>query len=75
MNDSQPSEEPSEARKPRHFGEDFFILLSIFSIWPAVLDWSHPVFEVVMYAALAGLVWILYRRIKRFNQARQEHSG
>ena len=62
---------PPEDRKPRHLGEDIFILLSIFSIWPVILDWSHPLFEIVMYVALAGLIWIFYRRIKRFKEARQ----
>ena len=70
----QPPPAPREDRKPRHLGEDIFILLSIFSIWPVVLTWQHPIFEVVMYAALAGLVWVFYRRIKRFNQARQDSS-
>ena len=48
------------------------IILSIFSLWPVVLDWYHPLFEAVMYIALAGLVWIFYRRIKRFNEARRK---
>ena len=73
MNPHSP-EEPPEARKPRHLGEDLFILLSIFSIWPVVLNWRHPIFEVVMYAALTGLIWVFYRRLRRFNQARQDPS-
>ena len=65
-------EPPPDEGKPRHLGEDIFIILSIFSLWPVVLDWYHPLFEAVMYIALAGLVWIFYRRIKRFNEARRK---
>ena len=63
---------PPDEGTPRHLGEDIFIILSIFSLWPVVLDWYHPLFEAVMYIALAGLVWIFYRRIKRFNEARRK---
>ena len=63
---------PPDEGKPRHLGEDSIIILSIFSLWPVGLDWYHPLFEAVMYIALAGLVWIFYRRIKRFNEARRK---
>ena len=69
MNLPQP---PPEDKKPKHLFEDIFILLCILTLWPVILNWSHPLYEILLYVALAGLVWIFYRRIKRFRQARDE---
>ena len=66
-----PDPPPSEG-KPRHLLEDIFILLCILVIWPVILGWNHLIYEILLYVALAGLVWIFIRRIRRFRQARDE---
>jgi hypothetical protein len=66
-----PDSPPSDG-KPRHLFEDIFILVCILVLWPVILGWNHLIYEILLYAALAGLVWIFYRRIKRFHQARDE---
>lgn len=71
---------PSDPQKPdpgrrARFAEDIFILLCILSLWPVILGWNHPAFEALLYAALAGLVFILVRRVRRFTQARREADG
>ena len=71
---------PSDPQKPdpgrrARLAEDIFILLCILSLWPVILGWNHPAFEVLLYAALAGLVFILVRRVRRFTQARREADG
>lgn len=62
---------PDPGRRGRRL-EDAFILLCILSIWPTVLRWHHPVYEYLLYVALAGLVWILVRRVQRFRRTRDE---
>ena len=52
--------------------EDIFILVCIVSLWPVIVGWQHPVYEALLYTALAGLVFIFYRRINRFRDARRE---
>lgn len=71
---------PSDPQKPdpgrrARLAEDIFILLCILSLWPVIFGWRHPVFEALLYAALAGLVLILVRRVRRFAQARREADG
>ena len=71
---------PSDPQKPdpgrrARLAEDIFILLCILSLWPVILGWNHPAFEALLYAALAGLVFILVRRVRRFTQARREADG
>ena len=66
-----PDPPPSEG-KPRHLIEDIFILICILVIWPVILGWNHLIYEILLYVALAGLVWIFFRRVKRFRQARDE---
>ncbi|MSS73972.1 MAG: hypothetical protein EXS64_21175 [Candidatus Latescibacteria bacterium] len=51
--------------------EDAFIILSILALWPAILGWDHIVYDLMKYAALAGLVLIFIRRRKRYKD-RQE---
>lgn len=68
---------PSDPQKPdpgrrARLAEDIFILHCILSLWPVIFGWNHPAFEVLLYAALAGLVVILVRRVRRFAQARRE---
>ena len=66
-----PDPPPSEG-KPRPLLEDIFILMCILVIWPVILGWNHLIYEILLYVALAGLVWIFIRRIRRFRQARDE---
>lgn len=61
---------PDPGRRARLL-EDAFIFLCILSLWPVILGWRHRVYEVLLYVALAGLVWILVRRVRRFSQARK----
>ena len=58
--------------KPRHLLEDLFIILCILSLWPTILGWDGPLYDLVLYGALAGLLVILFRRLKRFRNARDE---
>ena len=48
--------------------EDLFILLSIFALWPVILGWEGWVWEVLKYLAVAGLVWIFVRRVRRYQR-------
>ena len=48
--------------------EDLFILLSIFALWPVILGWDGWVWEVLKYLAVAGLVWIFSRRVRRYKR-------
>jgi Flp pilus assembly protein TadB len=52
--------------------EDAFILLCIVTLWPVILDWTGVVYDVLLYVALAGLVFIFARRIRRFRASRLE---
>ena len=52
--------------------EDLFILVSILSLWPVILGWRGPLYQVLLYLALAGLVVVLVRRVRRLQRARQE---
>jgi uncharacterized integral membrane protein len=52
--------------------EDIFILVCIVSLWPVVLGWQGPLYQAILYIALAGLVFIFYRRMSRFREARRE---
>ena len=63
--------EREEQREKRHkLIEDLFILLCIASLWPVVLGWTEPIYQYLLYAALAGLIFIFVRRIRRFHAAR-----
>ena len=63
--------EQEEQREKRYkLIEDLFILLCIVSLWPVVLGWTEPIYQYLLYAALAGLVFIFVRRIRRFHAAR-----
>ncbi|SVC11515.1 uncharacterized protein METZ01_LOCUS264369, partial [marine metagenome] len=35
--------------------EDVFILLCVITLWPVILGWDHPLYEVLLYGALIGL--------------------
>ena len=59
-------------RTPRRqiIAEDVFIVLSILALWPTILGWDHVIYEIIKYAALAGLVLIFIRRLKRYQDRR-----
>jgi hypothetical protein len=69
MSDPRPGE---EGEKRGRIFEDIFIILCILSLWPTILHWRHPFFEYLLYVALIGLIIILFRRLKRFRQARDD---
>ena len=72
-NPSSPNDEANHKRTRRaRITEDVFILLCIISLWPVVLGWQETVYQYVLYAALAGLVFIFVRRINRFRAAERE---
>jgi hypothetical protein len=48
--------------------EDAFILLSVFALWPGILGWEGLIWQLLMYAAVVGLVWILVRRVNRYKR-------
>ena len=63
--------EQAEKREKRHkLIEDLFILLCIVSLWPVVLGWTESIYQYLLYAALAGLIFIFVRRMRRFHAAR-----
>ena len=47
--------------------EDAFLIVSIAALWPGILGWEGTIWTVVQVAALAGLVWILVRRVRRYQ--------
>ncbi|MEW6753991.1 MAG: hypothetical protein AB1505_23880 [Candidatus Latescibacterota bacterium] len=61
----------SQGRRAR-LAEDLFIILCILSLWPVILGWRHPVYQFILYLALAGLVVIFFRRLKRFRDVRDD---
>ena len=66
-----PTPEPEDnGQKKSKLIEDLFILLCIISLWPVVLGWTEAVYQYLLYIALAGLVLIFVRRIRRFHEAR-----
>lgn len=67
MNDPAPAPQ----KKVRLY-EDLFIILCIFSLWPVILGWDEPVYEFALYVALAGLLVIFFRRVKRFQKAKRD---
>ncbi|MEE3234311.1 MAG: hypothetical protein VX294_09110 [Candidatus Latescibacterota bacterium] len=65
------SKEQKEESKIRRI-EDIFIIISIFSLWPVILDWQGILYQAILYGALIGLLIIFVRRVRRFKQARTE---
>ena len=64
---------PEEKRaKVARLIEDAFILLCILTLWPTILGWTGMVYEVLLFVALAGLVFIFVRRMRRFHASRLE---
>ena len=67
-----PESADSKRDKRTRLFEDIFILICIASLWPVVLGWQGPVYQAILYMALAGLLFIFYRRMNRFRQAKRE---
>ncbi len=61
-----------EKGKKARLVEDLFILVSIIALWPVVLGWQGLIYQIMLYVALAGLVYIFFRRMRRFREARDE---
>lgn len=57
----------TRTRRRQIVAEDVFIILSILALWPTILGWDHLVYDLLRYAALAGLVLIFIRRLKRYR--------
>ena len=66
-----PESDSKEEKKGTRI-EDLFILLCIISLWPVVLGWTEAVYQYLLYLALAGLVYIFFRRMRRFHAARDD---
>ncbi|MBT6147669.1 MAG: hypothetical protein HOH74_19685 [Gemmatimonadetes bacterium] len=69
--DNSNDNTPDPGRRGRLL-EDIFILLCVLSLWPVILGWQHFLYEVLLYGALGGLVFVLVRRARRFSEARRE---
>ncbi|MSR83060.1 MAG: hypothetical protein EXS58_09060 [Candidatus Latescibacteria bacterium] len=67
MNDDAP-----DPQKKIRLYEDIFIVLCVLSLWPVILGWDEPAYEFALYLALAGLLVIFFRRMKRFQKAKRE---
>ena len=61
---------PDTGRRGRRL-EDVFILFCVLSLWPVILGLDHILYELLLYSALAGLIFIFVRRARRFSQARK----
>ncbi|OGG45935.1 MAG: hypothetical protein A3F84_20570 [Candidatus Handelsmanbacteria bacterium RIFCSPLOWO2_12_FULL_64_10] len=57
----------TRTRRRQVIAEDVFIILSILALWPSILGWDHMVYDLLKYGALAGLVLIFIRRLKRYK--------
>ena len=68
-----PEQDSSKEKKSKLI-EDIFTLLCIISLWPVVLGWTEAIYQYLLYIALAGLVYIFIRRIRRFHAARDAMS-
>jgi hypothetical protein len=47
--------------------EDAFILVSVLALWPGILKWEGAIWESLQYIAVAGLIWIFVRRVRRYQ--------
>jgi membrane protein implicated in regulation of membrane protease activity len=56
----------------REIGEAVFTILAICSLWPAILGWDHPLYQVVLVAVLAVLVILVVHKFRRIRQMHEE---
>ena len=69
----QTPQTPNEKRAKVVFLIEYaFMLLCILTLWPVILGWSGTIYEVLRYVALAGLVFIFVRRMRRFRATRAD---
>ena len=68
-----PKQDSNKEKKSKLI-EDIFTLLCIISLWPVVLGWTEAIYQYLLYIALAGLVYVFIRRIRRFHAARDAMS-
>ena len=68
-------EQDSKQEKKSKLIEDLFILICIVSLWPVILGWTEMIYQYLLYLALAGLIYIFIRRIRRFQAARDALSN
>ena len=64
-----------EEKKRKRLGmasEDLFILLSVLALWPGILGWEGLGWQILKYAAVLGLVWILIRRVNRYRRRAED---
>ena len=47
--------------------EDVFIVVSVLALWPRILHWEGAIWEWLQYIAVAGLIWIFIRRLRRYQ--------
>ncbi len=52
--------------------EDILIIISIFSVWPAILRKENIFTKGIMFFAFFLLIWVFIRRLKRFNNMNNE---
>ena len=55
--------------------EDVLILLCILVLWPTVFGWEGTVFRILQWTAVACLIVILVRRIRRIANKRTSQVG
>ncbi|MGI6595261.1 MAG: hypothetical protein GX554_00140 [Elusimicrobia bacterium] len=53
--------------KKTPFWEDLAIILSIFTLWPAVLHKETTLSKILMAISIVLLIWIFIRRWKRIR--------
>lgn len=56
----------------REIAEWIFTILAIASLWPAMLGWNHPVYQVAMGVVLAILVVLV---VGKFRRMRKVYDG
>ena len=71
---AEPSEAPSPGGRSRRI-EDIFVLLCVLSLWPMIFGLEGLLYEVGLYAALGGLIFIFIRRVRRFREASADIEG
>ncbi len=54
--------------KKTPFWEDAVIIISIFTLWPAVIRRETALTKVIMIIALGLLIWIFIRRLGRMKK-------
>ncbi len=56
----------------RELAEAVFTILAIASLWPAILGWNHPIYQVALVIVLTVLVILV---VGKFRRMRQVYDG